>query len=70
MQDPYAGQAGSYLAVDGIRIPAEDSEVYHADKAAYLADREAAIEAFKNKGAKSESKAKARPQTAQQPEAE
>jgi hypothetical protein len=66
MQDPYAGQAGSYLAVDGIRIPAEDSEVYHADKGAYLADREAAIAAFKNKGAK----AKARPQTAQQPEAE
>jgi hypothetical protein len=66
MQDSYAGQAGSYLAVDGIRIPAADAEVYHADKAAYLADRDAAIEAFKNKGVK----AKAKPQIAQQPEAE
>lgn len=49
MQDRYTGQAGSFIndPEAGIRIPAEDWDVYQADKAAYLNNQDAAIAAFK-----------------------
>lgn len=54
MQDQYTGLPGTFI-VDpeaGIRVPAEDFEIYMANKSAYLADPDKARESFKAAGAK------------------
>jgi|APLak6261664116_1056043.scaffolds.fasta_scaffold07129_3 hypothetical protein len=54
MQDQYSGEPGSFVTDSeaGVRIPAEDWDIYQADKPAYLADPKAAIAAFNTKSVK------------------
>ncbi|WP_427500806.1 hypothetical protein ACQE3E_15695 [Methylomonas sp. MED-D] len=58
MQDQYAGQPGTFI-VDpeaGIRVPAEDWDIYQADKAAYNADPDKARAAFEKRAEKAKTK--------------
>lgn len=58
MRDQYAGQPGTFL-VDpeaGIRLPAEDWELYQFNKQAYLADPAQARVSYEKVLVKNESK--------------
>lgn len=58
MRDQYADHPGSFI-VDpdaGIRVPADDWALYQFDKPAYVADPEAAAQAFARAGKKIKSK--------------